>query len=144
MKTKAQDLLIALTIFDIIYLSIASYMIPTDSMPSLPNISIIFNYAIILNQAVSSLGVAPNINIFGYVIGLGWLYIIIGILISPFFVLFNYLLVIYDVFAYIYAIMTLPLNILPYGLYNIFVLLFSLPLIITLVMGIRIFYSGID
>ena len=144
MKTKAQDLVIALVIFDIIYLNIAGLMMPISSFPFLPNINIIFSYNYLYSLASSYLGVAPSINILGAVIGLGWLYSIIAYLLLPFALFFTFLGFIFDLIGYIYILMTIPLAILPYGLKDIFVLLFSMPIIISIIMGVRIFYSGID
>lgn len=144
MKTKAQDLMIALSIFDIIYLSIASLMINTDLLPTLPNLYLLFNFNYLFSYSSAFIGVAPNINIFGYIIGLGWLYSIIQFLLIPFSFFYLFISVITSELTYIYDLMTIPLSILPYGLSNIFVLLFSVPIIIAIIMGIRIFYTGID
>ena len=144
MKTKARDLVIALTIFDIIYLNIASLMIPMSNFPFLPNISVIFSFNYLYSLSSSRLGIAPSINILGAVIGLGWFYSIMAYILVPAALFYSFMTYIRDLFIYIYILMTIPLNILPYGLKEIFVLLFSITIVISILMGIKILYSGID
>lgn len=136
--------MIALSIFDIIYLSIASLMINTNLLPAIPNIYLLFNYSYLYGYSSAFIGVAPSINIFGAVIGLGWLYSIIQFILIPFTFFYVYINIVVSIILYIYDLMTIPLNILPYGLSNIFILLFSVPIIIAIIMGVKIFYSGID
>lgn len=144
MKTKAQDLMIALAIFDIIYLNIASLMIPISSFPFLPNINVIFSFNYLFSLTSSYLGVAPSINIFGYIIGLGWFYSIIAYALVPIAFFFTLIGFFFALLQYIYILMTIPLSILPFGIKDIFVLLFSITLIISIIMGIKVVSSGIS
>ena len=143
MKTDFRSIAIALVIFDIIYLSIVQYMIPSQSMPPIPNISNLFNFTYIYDTTLSFMGVPPSINIFGAVISFAPLFDVIAYPLTILGYIPQFLIMMFQFITYIYLLMYIPLNILPNVIKGIFILLFNVPVIISLALSIEFFATKI-
>ena len=144
MKTDIKSIAIAMDIYVILYATIATTLGINSNIPTAPNWNSIVNWPSSLNTAGHVIPVGWSFSILSATIHLGYILIPFQYIVGA--ILFSISILNYFVSGMYFLILlfTFPTNNLPFPINNMLNLLFGTIAILSILLSIKIVYSGFD